>query len=294
MDYLESLKAFRPEHDFFIGIDSDGCVFDSMEVKQKEFFIPIALKIFDLYAISGILRKTWEFINLYSAYRGGNRFISLIRVFDLLNSNRNVVLSKVKLPDIEPLRKWVKSENRLGNETLRKYVLENPGSDLGKILEWSEAVNSEIGQWLRKVPAFPNAKEAVRRISSSADIVIVSQTPLEALDREWEENDLKKHVRFIAAQEHGTKAEHIALAAKGKYEDSKILMIGDAIGDLEAAMTNGALFYPVVPGREDESWKRFLEEGWGKFIKGTFRRDYQDSLIAEFRKSLPEKTELNV
>jgi phosphoglycolate phosphatase-like HAD superfamily hydrolase len=264
-----------------------------MEVKQKEFFIPIALKIFDLYAISGILRKTWEFINLYSVYRGGNRFISLIRVFDLLNKNTNVLQSQVKLPDMETLRKWVNSESRLGNETLRKYVAKNPGDDLEKVLEWSEAVNSEIGRWLRKVPAFPHAKVAIRKISSSGDLVIVSQTPLEALDREWEENDLKKLVRFIAAQEHGTKAEHISLAAKGKYDKSKILMIGDAIGDLEAARSNGALFYPVIPGREDESWKRFLEEGWEKFINGKFRGEYQENLIAGFRKSLPESQKVS-
>ena len=48
MDFQKELKNLRPEHEFFIGIDSDGCVFDSMEVKQKEFFIPIALKYFDL------------------------------------------------------------------------------------------------------------------------------------------------------------------------------------------------------------------------------------------------------
>ena len=80
MDYQAILDKLKPDHDFFIGIDSDGCVFDSMEVKQKEFFIPNALKYFDLFAISKILRETWEFVNLYSIYRGGNRFTSLIKV----------------------------------------------------------------------------------------------------------------------------------------------------------------------------------------------------------------------
>ena len=43
MDYQSILRNLNPDHEFFIGIDSDGCVFDSMEVKQKEFFIPAAL-----------------------------------------------------------------------------------------------------------------------------------------------------------------------------------------------------------------------------------------------------------
>ncbi len=38
MDYQKILKELKPDKDFFIGIDSDGCVFDTMELKQKEFF----------------------------------------------------------------------------------------------------------------------------------------------------------------------------------------------------------------------------------------------------------------
>jgi phosphoglycolate phosphatase-like HAD superfamily hydrolase len=291
MDYQDSLKSFIPEHDFFIGIDSDGCVFDSMEVKQKEFFIPTALKLFDLYAISGILRKTWEFVNLYSINRGSNRFVSIIKVFDLLSKNEHVKHSGVKLPDMRSLEEWVKTENRLGNESLRKYYEKNHDPDIGKIFRWSEAVNSEIGRWLRHVPAFPHAKEAIKRISSAADLVIVSQTPLEALNREWKEIDLNQHIRFIAAQEHGTKTEHIAVAAKGKYADGKILMIGDAKGDLDAARNNGVLFYPIIPGREDESWEKFISEAYLNFTNCIYNGKYENSLIDDFMRSLPNSSE---
>jgi hypothetical protein len=58
MDYQATLRNLTPRHKFFIGIDSDGCVFDTMEVKQKEFFIPNAIKIFNLYDISEELRET--------------------------------------------------------------------------------------------------------------------------------------------------------------------------------------------------------------------------------------------
>ena len=65
-------------------------------------------------------------------------------------------------------------------------------------------------------------------------------------------------------------------------------MIGDAKGDLDAAAKNGVLFFPVIPGNEDLSWKRFLDEGIERFLSGTFKGSYEDSLIKEFRKSLPE------
>lgn len=288
MDYTSILKNLKPEHHFFIGIDSDGCVFDSMEVKQKEFFIPNALKYFDLFPISKTLRETWEFVNLYSIYRGGNRFTSIIKVFELLSGKKEIKDSAIKLPDLSTLKKWVKTGSKLDNATLRKYFESNHDPDLEKVVKWSEAVNKEIGQWLRNIPPFPHALKAIKEISSTADLIIVSQTPLEALEREWEEHDLKKYVKAIAGQEHGTKTEHLSMAAKGKYPDNKILMIGDAKGDLDAAKNNGILFYPIIPGKEDESWARLIDKGFENFTKGVFRGSYEDQLIKEFNKSLPE------
>ena len=59
-------------------------------------------------------------------------------------------------------------------------------------------------------------------------------------------------------------------------------MIGDAIGDYEAAKSVNALFFPIVPGKEEESWKNFLEVGSVKFFDGTFAGTYQQELLDEF------------
>jgi phosphoglycolate phosphatase-like HAD superfamily hydrolase len=287
MDHQTILRNLKPEHEFFIGIDSDGCVFDSMEVKQKEFFIPNALKYFDLYALSKIVRETWEFVNLYSIHRGGNRFTSIIKVFELLNERKELRETGYKLPDITSLREWVKFETKLSNNNLRKYFESNYNPALEKVVRWTEAVNKDITKWLRNIPPFPYAKTAIGKMSSFADLIIVSQTPIEALYREWKEHGLKKYVTVIAGQEHGTKTEHIALAAKGKYPVNKILMIGDAKGDLDAAKSNGVLFYPIMPGKEDEAWKRLLNEGLEKFMNCTYSGPYEDLLLEDFSKSLP-------
>jgi phosphoglycolate phosphatase-like HAD superfamily hydrolase len=289
MDYQTNLRNLKPCHEYFIGIDSDGCVFDTMDVKQKEFFIPNALKYFDLFPISKILRETWEFVNLYSIYRGGNRFISLIKVFELLSARHEIRNRGLKLPDLSPLNEWVKTETKLGNDNLIRYFESNYNPDLEKVVRWTEAVNKDITEWLHSIPPFANAKSAIEKMSSFADLIIVSQTPLEALDREWKENDLKKYINAIAGQEHGTKTEHIALTAKTKYPDNKILLIGDAKGDLDAAKNNGILFYPIIPGKEDKSWDRFINEGLEKFKYGIYQGSYENKLLAEFRNSLPEK-----
>jgi phosphoglycolate phosphatase-like HAD superfamily hydrolase len=289
MDYQDKLRNLKPRKEFFIGIDSDGCVFDSMEVKQKEFFIPNALKYFDLFAVSKVLRETWEFVNLYSIYRGGNRFTSIINVFELLSERKEITENDYRLPNLSSLKQWIKIETKLGNENLRKYFESNYNTDLEKVVDWTEAVNKDITEWLRNIPPFSHAKASLEKVSSIADIVIVSQTPLEALDREWREHDLKKYVRAIAGQEHGTKTEQIALAAKGKYADNKILMIGDAKGDLDAARNNEILFYPIIPGKEDASWEHFLNEGLLNFTRGLYAGSYENTLLSEFGKSLPEK-----
>ena len=68
----------------------------------------------------------------------------------------------------------------------------------------------------------------------------------------------------------------------------KILMIGDALGDLKAARDNQALFYPINPGAEEESWKRFRDEALGRFFAGTYAGAYEQERVAEFDSRLPE------
>lgn len=288
MDYQKELREFRPEHDYFIGIDSDGCVFDSMEVKQKEFFIPNALKYFNLFPVSKAVRETWEFVNLYSSHRGGNRFVSMLKVFNLLAQRKEIIESGYILPDLKPLREWIEKETKLSNASLRKHYENVKDKRLEPVLKWSETVNREIAGFLRDIPPFLHAKTAIEKISAFADILVISQTPLEALEHEWLENDLKKYVKMIAAQEHGTKAEHLALAARSKYREDRILMIGDAKGDMDAAKNSNILFYPIIPGEENYSWKIFIEEGLDRFVNGKYAGTYEDMLIKTFKNSLPE------
>jgi hypothetical protein len=48
------------------------------------------------------------------------------------------------------------------------------------------------------------------------------------------------------------------------------------------------LFYPVNPGDEIESWKRFGDEAFDKFVNGEYAGQYEEKLIAEFDSYLPE------
>ena len=107
------------------------------------------------------------------------------------------------------------------------------------------------------------------------------------MNREWVEHNIDQYVKIICGQEYGTKTEHIQYAAKGKYPDDKVLMVGDAPGDMQAAKSNGALFYPINPGHEEDSWEQLYKEGIDRFFKGSFAGTYEKKLIEEFNTCLP-------
>ncbi len=283
------LRQFAKSHDFFIGIDSDGCAFDTMEVKHKECFIPNIIKFYRLAAISKYAREVAEFLNLYSRWRGTNRFPGLVLLMDMLADRLEVLRRHPRLPALASLRAWIGEETRLSNPALAAKVNATGDGDLELALRWSEAVNRSISEIVVEVPPFPLVRESLESMKGKADVMVVSATPGEALLREWTDHGLIEHVALVAGQELGSKKEHLLLAAGGRYEPEKILMVGDALGDWEAARHAGAMFYPIDPGCEDESWQRFFEEGLPRFFAGEFAGEYMDAQLARFLKLLPER-----
>jgi phosphoglycolate phosphatase-like HAD superfamily hydrolase len=284
----EDLKNLQPRQEFFIGIDSDGCAFPSMELKQKECFIPNTIKHWKLQPISKYAREAAEFVNLYSRWRGENRFPALLRVFDLLRERPEVRRSGARIPEVPALRRWAAQAASLGNPALKREIDRNPEPDLVQTLRWSEAVNSTVADIVVDLPPFPGVREALEKMMGCADVIVVSSTPGEALQREWAEHDIAKYVRIIAGQELGKKKEHLSLAAEGKYPKEKMLMIGDAPGDMKAAKAVGARFYPINPGAEEESWDRLRGEALDRFFAGEYTGEYENKLTEQFDRLLPE------
>ncbi len=282
------LHDFPRRKPFFVGIDSDGCAFDTMEVKHKECFIPNIIKHFGLAAVSRTAREAAEFVNLYSKWRGINRFPALARTFDLLAEREEVIRRRFHVPAIAGIRAWIDRETKLANPTLKAEVEKTGDPDLALAYRWSEDVNKSVSEIVRGVPPFPSARESIAKLAEHADVMVVSATPGEALKREWEEHGLAEFVTLIAGQELGSKKELLALAAKGRYKPENTLMIGDAPGDLQAARSNDVLFYPINPGGEDESWSRFHDESIARFFQGTYTGAYMDKLIDHFEALLPE------
>lgn len=286
-DPAQVLRDHRPSHDFFVGIDSDGCIFDSMEIKHKECFTPMFIKHFGLQPVSKYAREVWEFVNLYSKTRGANRFPALSRALNLLRARPQTAARGVTVPDTHAIDEWINRETKLGNASLNAEV-QRGNAALTTVQSWSNGVNASIADIVHGVPPFPRVRETLAGIQQRADAMCISQTPADALQREWSEHGLDGFIQMIAGQEMGTKTEHLRFAAVGKYAPTHILMIGDAPGDLKAAKTNGALFYPILPGQEERSWEQLHAEALDRFFNGSYAGTYETDLIEAFNQSLPE------
>lgn len=290
MALVQELKDFTKEHDFFIGLDSDGCVFDSMEIKHKECFTPAFIKHWKLQAAAKYARQAWEFANLYSVARGMNRFPVLLRTLRLIQEWPEAMRRGIVIPDLKPLDDFMASGLPPSNHGLSQYMKEHSDPLLDLTMEWSLAVNAAVHDIVEGVPPFPLVRESLDKMIAQADLAVVSGTPTDALVREWEENKMLHWPKIIAGQELGKKTDHLREMAGGdRYESDKKLMIGDAPGDQKAAEATGCLYYPINPNHEEESWQRLHDEALDKFFAGTYAGEYQAARIAEFEKLLPER-----
>jgi hypothetical protein len=281
------LVDFTPTKAFFAGIDSDGCAMDAMDIKHYECFTPSYIRFWDLQPVSTLARETAIFVNLRSITRGLNRWLALRQVLDLLRDRVEVAERGVTIPDYPELTDFIDSRFPLSDTGVAAWAAENPSPTAERMIRWGNGVNAMIADMVHGAGPFPGVREAMQAMYPVVDEMTVSATPMEALIREWNEHDLAQYVQVIAGQEMGSKAQHVQYAAAGKYPENHILLIGDAPGDRDAATAAGCLFYPIIPGHEKASWRRFVREALPKLLEGSFAGEYQASLVAEFDSHLP-------
>ena len=293
-DIAKELKELKPDKKYLVAIDSDGCAFDAMGIKQRECFCPMMVAYFGLQPVALAARECKEFADLFSKTRGANRHKTIVRILtELLPSHPDVKQRGFAVPQFKHYCKWVNDPNSLLSNDGLAQAIEKADSDeakqeLGRCLKWSMRVNEMVAEIVKNVPPFRFVRESIEKVSRVADVIVCSATPGEALSREWAEHGLAKYVKVIAGQEMGTKAQHLSFVSNGKYDKDKIIMLGDAPGDMKAAKTNDVLFYSINPGDEDNSWKRFHDEAFDKFMNGQYAGDYENKVIAEFEQCLPK------
>jgi hypothetical protein len=159
-----ALQQWQPKCAFFVGVDSDGCAFNSMEVKHNDSFSVNLIKHFGLQAVSRQAHQAWDFVNLYSQTRCCNRFRGIVLVCDLLRDMARVKKAGIKVPELPHLRAWMKTESQLGNPTLKQQLERATGpakEELTEVYAWSLAVNQSIEGIVHHLPPFPAVRADV-------------------------------------------------------------------------------------------------------------------------------------
>ncbi|MBE5804412.1 MAG: HAD family hydrolase [Clostridiales bacterium] len=278
----KDLTRYVKRHEHLICVDSDGCAMDTMDVKHFRCFGPCMVEEWGLQQWRDPILKRWNDINLYTMTRGINRFKGLAMALEEINRQYTAI------EDIGALLRWAEESPELSNDALSRAIGAAPRSvSLRKALSWSKAVNAAITDLPDDVKLpFPLVKEALAYAHERADVAIVSSANLGAVLEEWEMYGLLPHTDIVLAQDAGSKAHCISELLKKGYDPAKVLMCGDAPGDLAAAEKNGVGYYPILVRREKESWQEFMDEGFPRLLEGSYAGAYQEKKKAGFLANL--------
>lgn len=269
-------EGYTKKKDFLICIDSDGCAIDSMDIKHIRCFGPCMTDEWGLEQDREKILERWNEINLYSMTRGINRFKGLAAILKEIDEKITPI------EDLDSLLVWVDETDELSNAAVEKAAKEKNSVCLTKALHWSEAVNRAISELPKEsVQPFAGVRGKIEALHEFCDVAIVSSANYEAVKEEWTRFGLMDHVDIVLAQNAGSKKSCIAKLLTFGYDKTKVMMTGDAPGDMEAAQSNGVFYYPILVRHEPESWAKIMEAA-RRLQAGTFAGAYQESLIKKF------------
>ncbi len=265
---MSIFDSFERKHDYLVCVDSDGCVMDTMNCKHFYCFGPCMVDEWRLNEWLDEILDRWNEINLFSMTRGINRFKGLAMALGEINAHYRPI------PGIEALQYWADTAPALSNDGVAKAMEEAEGDAkeiFRKALNWSKAVNAaivELDESL-KVP-YDGALEGLAAAHQFADVAMVSSANRDAVEEEWGKFGLLEHTDIVLAQDIGSKAACIAEMLKFGYDLNKVVMIGDAPGDCDAAEKNGVHYYPILVNHERESWDEAIAVAYGKLQSGEY------------------------
>ncbi len=278
------LQGFNKKKDFLICIDSDGCAMDTMDIKHIKCFGPCMIDEWELDKWKEPILESWNKVNLYTLTRGINRFKGLTLALKEINKKYK------SIEGLDGFINWTNKTKELSNEALEKEIKNNDNICLKKALQWSRSVNGAINNLSdsEKLP-FQGVVIGIKEAKKYADVAIVSSANEQAVLEEWEKHELLECVDMVLTQNVGSKAYCISKLIEKGYDRNNILMVGDAVGDLDSAKSNEVSYYPILVGKERYSWERFTNEVLELFISNAYKGKYEEKIIDEFKENLSGK-----
>ena len=281
---MSIFDSFERKHDYLVCVDSDGCVMDTMNCKHFHCFGPCMVTEWGLEEWKDEILDRWNVINLFSMTRGINRFKGLAMALGEINAKYK------PLEGIAYLQHWADTAPALSNDAVAAAAANAASQEakmvFEKALSWSKAVNASIVKLPEelKVP-YDGAKEGLAAAHTFADVAMVSSANRDAVEEEWGKFGLLEHTDIVLAQDIGSKAACIAEMLKFGYDLDKVVMIGDAPGDCDAAEKNHVWYYPILVNHEKASWDEAIATAFAKLQAGEYA-EYEVRKKKEFLANL--------
>ena len=156
--------------------------------------------------------------------------------------------------------------------------------------KFCSGVNVSFERATEGIAPYEGVTKAIDYMQKKAHIMVVSAASSKGLKKDWGNAGLAEKVSFIAGQEFGKKVEQLLYAKEKGFCESKMLMIGDAPGDYEAAKKVGAWFYPIIPSMEIECWNDLHNKYFDMFVTGQFDESTEKLLYKRFKNFLEGKS----
>lgn len=257
-----------------VGIDYDGTIFDTMNIKHKDVFWKVMVDMWKLHDEEKNIIDNAVYLNLFSVKRGINRFPGLLKVMESSE--------KISKSDKDRLKDFVMSDFVMSNSGLNEYINHIGGDDfLQKVLLWSQTSDKIFAEKTKNIKPFKYCAETIINMSKSADIFVISSASYLSIEHDMKECGLSDYLSGIMGQEAGNKRKQIS-DVLSRYDDPQMLMIGDAVSDFESAEKCGALFYPIRPGSETESWLNLKDKYFEMFINNRYDSEVQNLLYKDY------------
>jgi phosphoglycolate phosphatase-like HAD superfamily hydrolase len=228
--------------------------------------------------------ERWNVINLFSMTRGINRFKGLAIALGEIHEKYTPIAG------IKALQHWADTAPALSNDAVTMAAVNAANADekliFQKALSWSKAVNAAIVELdeALKIP-YDGAKDGLAAAHEFADVAMVSSANRDAVEEEWGKFGLLDYTDIVLAQDIGSKVACIREMLKFGYDPRKVVMIGDAPGDCDAAEKNGVHYYPILVNHEKESWDEAIAVAFAKLRSGDYA-DYGAQKKQDFLRNL--------
>ena len=191
------------------------------------------------------------------------------------------------VPGLDGILHWVESGSELTHGALAARVKRGAGPALARALAWSREVNRRLTAMPKECAPFAAVEGCLAAVRAVADVVAMGTGTPAAVRGEWTRGGLSGYTDAVFAAPQDGKAEALIPVFGAGYLPSHMLVVGDTLGDAALAAQAGALFFPILPGREEACWQRLAEEGFPKFLHGSFAGAYEDTLRKAQRSLLP-------